>query len=162
MAVPDSLDLQAVLDAMKRLGAEGLRLPPPIFETLKTDVRDYTPGTGDDNLGASMTARFPVQEAFLNPMGILQGGMTGALVDGVVGPLCYLVAPPSVTTQMTVTYLVPVRPEADYVEVTARFVSRAGRQLVFDAVVADPDGATLAVARMTQTVVRRKTPEGGS
>ncbi|MEM6286765.1 MAG: PaaI family thioesterase [Bacteroidota bacterium] len=155
MSIPENLDVQAVIDAMKGMGAEGLRLPPPIFETLRTDVRDYQPGTGDDRLGASMTARFPIQEAHLNPMGILQGGMIGALVDGVVGPLCYLVAPPSVTTQMAVTYLAPARPKAAYVEVTARFVSRAGRQLVFDAVVTDPEGTELALARLTQRIVKR-------
>ena len=156
MSVPESLDVQALLASMEGMGAAGLRLPPPIFETLQTDVRDYRPGEGDDRLGASMTARFPIQEAHLNPMGILQGGMIATLVDGVVGPLCYLVAPPSVTAQMSVTFLAPARPEADYVEVTARFVSRAGRQLVFDAVVSDPKGKELALARMTQTIVRRQ------
>lgn len=160
MSVPEPLDPKALLDAMKALGADGLRLPPPVFETLQTDVRDVTRGARDDQIGASMTARFPIQEAYLNPMGILQGGVIGALVDGVVGPLSYLVAPPSVTAQMTVTYLAPARPEAGHVEVTARLVARSGRQLVFDATVSDPDGATLAVARMTQTVVRRRTGSG--
>ena len=93
-------------------------------------------------------------------MGVMQGGMVAAAVDGVIGPLSYLVAPPSVTAQLTMTYLAPASGELAFVEVEARLVSRAGRQLVFDATVTDPDGAELAVARATQTVVRKQRDAG--
>ena len=88
-------------------------------------------------------------------MGVMQGGMVAAAVDGVIGPLSYLVAPPSVTSQLTMTYLAPAGEGTEYVEVTARLVSRAGRQLVFDAAVTAPDGTEIAVARASQTIVRR-------
>ena len=79
-----------------------------------------------------------------------------AAVDNVVGPLSYLVAPPSVTAQLTMTYLAPVTPDVEVIEVEARLASRAGRQLVLDATVRTLDGRDLALARATQTVVRRK------
>lgn len=164
MSVPSAplgFDPQALMDAMASGGAAGLKLPPPVFVDMETEVRDYQPGTGDGKIGASMTARFPVLERYQNPMGVMQGGMVAAAVDGVIGPLSYLVAPPSVTAQLTMTYLAPATEGTEYVDVQARLVSRAGRQLVFDATVTAPDGTEIAVARATQTVVRRRPSDAG-
>lgn len=162
MSAPPRFDPSALLDRMKALGAGDLLLPPPVFSDMQTEVLDYRPGDAEArNVGAAMTARFPNQERYQNPMRMMQGGMMAALVDGVVGPLSYLVAPPSVTAQLTMTYLAPVTPDVEHVEVEARLVERAGRQLVFDATVRAPDGRTLAMARATQTIVRTA-PESGA
>lgn len=162
MSVPSPGDLDGFLKMMEKAGAAGLALPPPVFVDMQTEVRDYRPGDAErGNVGATLVARFPVLERYRNPMGVMQGGVVAAAVDNVVGPLSYLVAPPSATAQLAMTYLAPVTPDLAYVEVTARLVSRAGRQLVFDATVAAPDGTELAVARATQTVVRRAPQEGG-
>ena len=164
MSVPPApldFDPQKLMEVMASQGAAGLKLPPPVFVDMETEVRDYRPGSGDDQIGASMTARFPVLERYQNPMGVMQGGMVAAAVDGVIGPLSYLVAPPSVTSQLTMTYLAPAGEGTEYVDVTARLVSRAGRQLVFDATVTAPDGTEIAVARASQTVVKRR-PSGGT
>jgi uncharacterized protein (TIGR00369 family) len=155
VSVPTNPRFHQILDAMRAAGAwAGMKLPPPVFEDMQTDVRDYRPGADGTHLGAEMTARFPLQERHQNPMGHMQGGMIAAAIDNVLGPLSYLVAPPSATAQLAVTYLAPVLPGLAYIEVTGRFVERAGRQLVFDAVVSAPDGRTLAVARSTNSVVR--------
>ncbi len=158
MSVPTREELRGLADAMKALGAGDLRLPPPVMETMETEVRDYRPAPGD-GVGAVMVARFPVLERFQNPMGLMQGGMVAAAVDNVVGPLSYLVAPPSVTAQLAMTYLAPVTPDLAYVEVEAELVARSGRQLVFDATVRAPDGRALAMARSTNTVVRSEKAE---
>ena len=155
MSVPTNPRFQQVIDAMNAAGASGLKLPPPVFTAMQTDVQDYRPGDAETHVGAVMVARFPLLEQHQNPMGHMQGGMIAAAVDNVVGPLSYLVAPPSATAQMSVTYLAPVTPDFAFVEVTARLTHRAGRQLVFEATVTGPDGQTLAVAHATQTVVRR-------
>ena len=155
MSIPTNPRFQQILDGMRAAGAAGLRLPPPIFDDLQTDVRDYRPGADETHVGAALVARFPLQERHQNPMGHLQGGMVAALVDNVIGPLSYLVAPPSATAQMSLTYLAPVTPDLAYVEVEARLAHRGGRQLVFEATVAAPDGTTLAVAHATQTILRR-------
>lgn len=157
MSVPPSPDFMALgVKMMEAAGAAGLTLPPPVFNDMETEVRDYRPGDAErDNVGAVLVARFPVLERYQNPMGLMQGGMMAAAVDNVVGPLSYLVAPPSVTTQLVMTYLAPATEGMEYVEVEARFVSRAGRQLVFDATVTAPDGRELALARASQTIVRK-------
>lgn len=160
MSVPSPTDLDGFLKMMEAAGAAGLQIPPPVFEDMGAEVRDYRPGEAETHLGAALVCRFPVRERYQNPMGVMQGGVVAAAVDNVIGPLSYLVAPPSVTAHLALTYLRPVTPDLDWVDVEARLVSRAGRQLVFDASVRAPDGAELAVARATQTVVRRKRDAG--
>ncbi|MEM0961125.1 MAG: PaaI family thioesterase [Bacteroidota bacterium] len=161
MSAPPRFDPAALLDRMKALGAGDLLLPPPIFVDMQTEVRDYQPGDADaDNVGAALVCRFPNLERYQNPMGLMQGGMVAAAVDGVIGPLSYLVAPPSVTAQLAMTYLAPVTPDLDYVDVEGRLTSRSGRQLVLDATVTAPDGRELALARATNTIVRRAPRDG--
>ena len=154
MSVPSPLDLPGMMERMKALGAGDLKLPPPVLEEMEAEIRDYRPA-GPDGVGAALVVRFPVLERYQNPMGIMQGGMVAAAVDNVVGPLSYLVAPPSVTAQLTMTYLAPVTPDLGHITVEATLVARAGRQLVFDATVTAPDGTALAMARATQTIVRK-------
>lgn len=157
MSVPKDPRYDQILAGMKQAAeGSGLKLPPPVFEAMQTEMRDYQPGEDDTHLGAVLIGRFPMMEAHQNPMGHMQGGMIAAAVDNVVGPLSYLVAPPSATAQMSVTYLAPVTPELDYIEVEARLTHRAGRQLVIEATVTDPEGRTLAVAHATQTIIRRR------
>lgn len=155
MSVPTNPRFQEIIDRMTAAGASGLTLPPPVYADMLTDMRDYAPGDAETHVGARMVGRFPLQERYRNPMGHMQGGMIAAAVDNVVGPLSYLVAPPSATANLSVTYLAPVTPDFAFIEVEARLTHRAGRQLVFEATVTGPDGQTLAVAHATQTVVRR-------
>lgn len=156
MSIPKDPRYSQILAGMQKAAeGMGLKLPPPVFEDMLTDMRDYAPGEDETHLGATMVGRFPLQERYQNPMGHMQGGMIAAAVDNVIGPLSYLVAAPSATSQLSVTYLAPVTPDLEYVEVEARLTHRGGRQLVFEATVTDPSGKTLAVAHATQTVVRR-------
>ena len=141
---------------MRVEGADGLRLPPPVFEDMQAEVRDFRPSDAEDRVGAALVVRFPVLERYQNPMGMMQGGVLAAAVDNVIGPLSYLVAPPSVTAQLAMTYLAPVTPDVETIEVEARLTSRAGRQLVIDATVRALDGTELALCRATQTIVRRR------
>ena len=156
MSGPTPPRFAQLLDAMRgAAGASSLLLPPPVFELMQTEVLDYAPGDPETRVGATMRARFPMLDAHRNPMGHMQGGMIAAAVDNVVGPLSYLVAPPSATANLSVTYLAPATPDLAHVEVVARLTHRQGRHLVFEATVTAPDGRTLAVAHATQTVVRR-------
>ena len=152
--------MAATLAAMAE--GTGLRVPPPVFEDMQVAVQDYQPGAEGTHLGARLVARLPVLERYQNPMGHMQGGVIAAVADNVIGPLSYLVAPPSSTAQLVVTYLAPVTPDLAYVEVAATLTHRAGRQLIIDAEITGPDGALLAVARATQVVVRRERPASAS
>lgn len=153
MATPTPRQMMDAMAAMAA-GAPGLRLPPPAFVDMQVEVQDYRPSDAPDRVGARLVVRIPVQERYQNPMGVVQGGLVAAFVDHAVGPLSYLVAPPSATTQLTVTYLAPLTPDLPHVDVAATLTHRTGRTLVLDAEVSAPDGALLAVARATQVVVR--------
>lgn len=148
MAIPTDPAVRALLDRMRRAGAGGLKLPPPVFEDMEARVIAADPGAG------TLRVRFPVRERYQNPMGLMQGGMIAAAVDNVLGPLSYLVAPPSVTQQLTLTYMAPVGADVPHIEIEGRLVERAGRTLVLDARVEAPGGAVLALARATCQVVR--------
>ena len=142
--------LTEVLGArMEAAGAAGLTLPPPVFAEFGGTFVAF------DEAAGTLRVRFPVLEQYQNPMGHLQGGVLTALIDNAIGPLSYLVAPPSATTELTTTYLRPVPPDAGPLEVEARLVERAGRHLVLDARVTDAAGETVALGRATCQILRR-------
>jgi len=139
-----------IMDSMRQsLGqaASGLKLPPPVFVELGTEVVSFDAET------ATMICRFPVQERWQNPLGFMQGGVIAATLDNTIGPLSFMVAPPSVTTQMNLTYLRPVTPQETQITVTARLVERTRRLLVFSAQAVGSDGKTLALCSATQQIV---------
>jgi uncharacterized protein (TIGR00369 family) len=142
--------LDDLLATMEAAGAAGLRLPPPVFTELGGEFRAYDPDA------QTLVVRFPVEERFQNPAGFLQGGIIAAAIDNAVGPLSYLVAPPSVTSQLDTTFLRPVSPADAFVEVEARLVERSGRQLVLDARVTNPAGETVALARATCVITAKR------
>ena len=154
MSQPTDPQFAAALEKMAAMGAGGLRLPPPVFVEMGAEPLAYAPG-GEGGRGATMRVRFPVQEKWQNPMGHMQGGAIAMAFDNVIGPLSYLAAPPSSTTQMALTYLAPVPPEAAHVEIEATVTLRSGRQVVIDAEMTLPDGTTAALARATSVIVRR-------
>ena len=139
-----------IFEAMRAAGADGLRLPPPVFEELKGQFIAY------DAEEQTLVVRFPVEDRFLNPAGILHGGITTAAIDCTTGPLSYLVAPPSMTSHLETTYLRPVRSTDAYLEVEARVVEQAGRQLILQARARNPEGETVALARATHVLIRPK------
>ena len=155
MSEPTSPKFAAMLQKMAGMGAEGLKLPPPVFVEMGAEPLAYEPGSAD-GLDATMRVRFPVQERWQNPMGHMLGGAIAMAMDNVIGPLSYLAAPPSSTTQMQLTYLAPVTPEAEYVEIEARVVMLSGRQVIIDATMTLPDGTVSALARATSVILRRR------
>jgi len=146
----DASLLETLGRRMEAAGAAGLALPPPVLTELGGDFRHY------DEAAGVLVVRFPVEPRFQNPAGFLQGGIIVACIDNAVGPLSYLVAPPSLTSQLDTTFLRPVPPTDAYIEVEARLVERTGRQLVLDARVTNPAGETVALARATCVIVAKR------
>jgi uncharacterized protein (TIGR00369 family) len=134
------------LDHLHANAPDGFRIPPPVFEEMEGEVVDYAEGE-------RLRVRFPVRERYENPAGMMQGGAIAAAVDNTIGPLSYLVAPPSVTTQLNLSFLRPVPPEMPHVEVEATFDERTRQHLFFSACVLDPEGRVLALAQATCAVV---------
>jgi len=116
-------------------------LPPPVFELMHAELLDFDPDSGQ------LKIRFPVLEQYLNPYGVMQGGMVAAAVDNTLGPLSMLVAPPNVTRTLDMKFSQPVNLDLENIIVEAKLLERAGRRLKFSAEVRDQSGRLLARAR---------------
>jgi len=133
----------------------GLLIPPPCFDEMEAEIVRY------DEEAEVLVVRVPVRERYQNPLGLMQGGFITAAIDNTLGPLSFLVAPPSVTTQFTTQYLRPVSPDVAYIEIEGRCAERAGRQLFLEATVRLPTGKTAVRAQATCQVQRRGMGDGG-
>lgn len=141
---------EAVIDALTAgLKEADLTLPPNCLLEMDGEITRYTEGQ-------SLVVRFPVQERYENPVGVMQGGFIAAAIDNAFGPLSYLVGPPSATTQLSIRYIRPVRPEDAFIEVEASVVEQAGRQLYLQAKVYNPNGKTVAIAEATCRQIPRR------
>ncbi len=60
---------------------DGFIFPPPVFEIMQGEFLSY------DLEQTILIVRFPVLENWLNPYGIMQGGMLAAAIDNTIGPL---------------------------------------------------------------------------
>ena len=121
-----------------------LELPPKVFVDMGGAFVAFEEGR-------ALTARFPNLPRHQNPMGFMQGGIIAAVIDNTIGPLSFLVAPPSVTAQLNITYIRPVTPEDAYVEVEGRVVERTRTQILLAARVSNPAGKLVAIAQATCT-----------
>lgn len=129
--------------------AEGtFQLPPPIFVEMGAEF------VGVDMDAKTLTVRFPVQHRFENPMGFMQGGMIAAAIDNTIGPLSFLVAPPSVTKTMEVKYRRPVDRNMAYIEVEAAFAGQEAQSLTFTAKVRSDSRKLLAEATAHHSLLR--------
>lgn len=137
-----------LMERMAALGVTGqMKIPPPIFLDMDGDIVDI-------NLERHMLiARFPVKERYQNPLGYMQGGMIATAVDNAIGPLSFLVAPPSVTKTMTVNYRRPVTPDLETITVVAQYEGQNGRELTFTAKVLRHDEKVLAEATAIQVII---------
>jgi uncharacterized protein (TIGR00369 family) len=141
----------AFLARMQELMSTGkLQLPPPVFVEMGAEIVDMS------LTEKCLTVRFPVESRFQNPMGFMQGGMIAAAVDNVIGPLSFIVAPPSVTKTLTIEYLRPIPPDMAEIMVTARLVEEDGRQLTFTAEVKRGQDTVLAKATALNIVMRQR------
>jgi acyl-coenzyme A thioesterase PaaI-like protein len=122
-------------------------IPPPVFAAMEGEFLDFDLHPG------SLTTRFPILEAHLNPYGSMQGGIVAAAVDNTLGPLSMLVAPPNVTRRLQMKYSRPATPDLEYITVKAKLKERQGRWLRFSADVRDPEGVLLARARADHWVL---------
>ena len=124
-----------------------LLLPPPVFKTLggKILAFDITRGV--------LSARFPVEEKYLNPFHTLQGGIIAAIIDNTLGPLSAAIAPPNVTRNLSVTYSHPVTAAMGQIIIQAEFLERQERRLFFKAEVRSLAGQRLARAKAEHWII---------
>ena len=132
--------INELLQERRGAAASGLEIPPRCFQEMGGEFLRF------DESQRQLVVRFPVEPRYQNPTGAMQGGFIAAAIDNTMGPLCYLVAPPSVTLAMNLAYVRPVLPEVATIEVTATVVEATRRQLHVAAEVRLPDGKTAARA----------------
>ncbi len=76
---------------------------PPCFDFLKASMLEY--GNGKAKM------KFLPTEEMLNPFGIIQGGILAGMLDNVIGPAIFSLAPrrPTCTLQMNMNYIGAVK-----------------------------------------------------
>jgi acyl-coenzyme A thioesterase PaaI-like protein len=149
MSTSSELD-QKIMKALRKNFGERLDrfvFPPPVFTTMQAEFLDYDPKH------AMLSVRFPVLESWLNPYGIMQGGMVAAAIDNTIGPLSTLVASANVTRHMELKYSHAVTLEAGFIVVTAELVERDGRWLTFKAEARDPQSRRLVRAKAVHWIL---------
>jgi uncharacterized protein (TIGR00369 family) len=135
---------QAILDAL----AAGVppeiraRLPPPCLLDMQAEPVEFVPGD-------RLVMRFPVLERYQNPFGYMQGGFVLAALDNTIGPFSFLIAPPSVTGQITINYVRPVTHEYTHLTCIATVLERTRKTLYLTGRAFVDDGKLAAVAQAT-------------
>lgn len=136
------IDPDAFVALLKaRLPADSpLVIPPPCLVDMQAEVVDYVEGE-------SLSVRFPVLARYRNPLGFMQGGFIAAALDNTLGPFSYLIAPPSLTSQLNTGYLRPVPPDETHIVCTARLVERTAKTLYLEGVARNTAGKPVAIAQ---------------
>lgn len=104
---------QKWLEQIKTFNLGDLTLPPPTLQELGLEYIEIKPGQ-------KMVAKVPFQKRFTNPVGLYQGGMIGACVDEVFGPLSYMAAGfATITLSMNMTFLGQFTEESGFIIIEA-------------------------------------------
>lgn len=118
-----------------------LELPPPSVRTLDIRYEEYVPGR---SLSATVVAAKP----YGNAVGLLQGGIIGAIFDDIMGPLSYLTARlPTTSMDLTTHFLRPVF-VGETLKVKAE-VRKAGRTAIYLAAEAHNSSDKLVATAMS-------------
>lgn len=117
-----------------------LVIPPPCLADMQAEVLDYVEGE-------SLRMRFPVLPRYRNPLGFMQGGFIVAALDNTLGPFSYLIAPPSLTSQINTSYLRPVSPDETHIVCVARLIERTARTLYLEGIARNGAGKPVAIAQ---------------
>jgi uncharacterized protein (TIGR00369 family) len=129
------------------------RVPrPPAADLLGWELLAVDPDAG------TIEVAFTATERFLNPVGVVQGGLLAAMLDDTLGPALVATLGPgefAPTADLHVQFLRPARPGR--LIGRGRIVRRGGAVGFLAGELVDETGATVAVATAT-AVVRRTTP----
>jgi uncharacterized protein (TIGR00369 family) len=128
---------------------DGRADPPPAAVTLGWELLAVDPDAG------TIEVAFRAGEAFLNPVGVIQGGFLAAMLDDTLGPALVATLGPgefAPTSDLHVQFLRPARPGR---LVGRGRVVRQGRDVGFLAgELVDGDGQVVAVATATAQIRR--------
>jgi uncharacterized protein (TIGR00369 family) len=139
---------QAILDRLAAGVPDEIRkrLPPPCLLDMQAEPIEYVDGE-------RLVMRFPVLERYQNPFGFMQGGFVLAALDNTLGPFSFLIAPPSVTQQVTINYVRPVTPDQAHLTCIATVLERTRKTLYLTGRAVGDDGRLFAIAQATCQIV---------
>jgi uncharacterized protein (TIGR00369 family) len=131
-----------IMDALAARMPAGMKLelPPPCLLDMQAEWLEYEEGV-------RLTMRFPVLPRYRNPLGFMQGGFVVAALDNTIGPFSFLIAPPSVTSQLNASYLRPVTPETAWLTCIATVIERTRKTLYLAGEARGDDGKVTAIAQ---------------
>jgi uncharacterized protein (TIGR00369 family) len=117
-----------------------LTLPPPTLNELGLEYFEILPGQ-------KMVAKVPFQKRFTNPVGLYQGGMLGACIDEVFGPLSYMTAEGAcMTLSMNLSFLGSFKEEMVFCMIEATVLKKTKNFIFMRADVKSPSGDLIAHA----------------
>ncbi|MEY4616639.1 MAG: hypothetical protein RJB66_1599 [Pseudomonadota bacterium] len=126
-----------------------IQLPPPAFDTLKTEFTAF-------DWGKSLTARVFFDLKFTNPLFAFQGGFMAAAIDNVLGPLSYMAAQrPASTIEMSTSYIRPFVARDEYIDIHGEVISMTKTLLVLRAEVKNKEGKLLATASQHALIINQ-------
>lgn len=120
MALPEEL----IVELNKGTFMEGAQFPPRVFQMIPSKFLEY-------KKGVHLKLRFPLKEDYNNPFSITFGGIYGMFFDAAIGPFSGLVAEaPTSSLDMNITYLKSTSVKDQYIDITARVVSKSKSYLL--------------------------------
>jgi uncharacterized protein (TIGR00369 family) len=126
------------------------RVPlPPAAALLGFELLEIDPEQG------RLRARFAATERFLNPMGMIQGGILAAMLDDTMGPaLAATLAADQIapTLELKINFLRPAKPGVLVAE--GRVVSKSSAIAFLAGELRDAGGELLATATATARILR--------
>lgn len=137
------------INALIRANAPGSLqplIPPPCLVDMQGEFVEY-------ETGSRLTMRFPVLPRYRNPLGHMQGGFVVAALDNTLGPLSYLIAPPSATTGLNTQYLRPVTGDDTHITCAAWLVERTRNLLHLHAEVRNTSGKPVALCQSVNQIL---------
>ncbi len=141
-------------EVLPRLQAFAAKLPFPV--EIPPRVFNHLGGhfTAFDETAATLRARFPVREEYRNPMGFMQGGLIVAAIDNVMGPLCFLSGFGGLSSHINSTFVRPIPPSEEWIDVEARIVERTGAQAHLTGVARNGAGKVAVLCHATFVLAR--------
>lgn|SRR5689334_23346238 len=130
---------------------EGRSPGPPSSQTLGWKLLEVDPEVG------TVRIQFTATEAFLNPLGTVQGGFIAAMLDDTMGPALYAMleaGDAAPTLELKVNYLRPAKLGTLIGE--GRVVHRSQSTAFLEGRLLDPAGTLLATSSATARIMRGK------
>ena len=103
-----------------------------------------------------LTIRLPNKQRYSNPCGYMQGGIITAAIDNTVSPFSYIVAPSSITQEITTKYKRAVTSDDQYIQVTATLMGRNQTHIKLKGEVKNVRGKIVAWVVATAVFIKKQ------